>query len=121
MEVCLMRFPANIVARLFAGVLALAAVSTAAWADDPQLGPTLSTNQPDSPAWANPDSGGDSPAIEFDSTAQSEPDAEEAGADPAGDASANLSEPLETIEEQIEDPVSERNFESDVLVLPVEH
>jgi porin len=32
-----------------------------------------------------------------------------------------ITEPLETIEEQLEEPASERNFESDVLVLPVDH
>jgi hypothetical protein len=32
-----------------------------------------------------------------------------------------ITAPLETIEEQLEDPASEREFQSDVLVLPVDH
>ena len=55
-----------------------------------------------------------------DETAPSAMD--ESAVDELGDGqSEEITEPLETLEEQLEDPASEREFQGGVLVLPVDH
>lgn len=65
-----------------------------------------------------PAPGDEAPRLQFESDSFA---ANEESFPESDDAPVANTESLETIEEQIEEPASERQFQSDVLVLPVDH